>query len=227
MAAGKDIHSRFQKKVRDEKGWPCERQEMGAEEFWSDEHAKWINEEGEEDGCGGLNEELGEIEENLKRMEFGGMEGGMEDNDGTKSNGSLNTRNFFKVCNFELHYGDLGLILGLNGVIIISRWRWFGCGKPTWRGFIFVPAWFCRIVGVRTSMNDPFVVLVRLWNRSSKKDSLRGLGGIFGGFRRLPVFLFLVVEELLIGSNPGCILGLWASHYIPIKFSTIPAFIVA
>ena len=76
-------------------------------------------------------------------------------------------------------------------------------------------------------MNDPFVVLMRLWKAPSERDRLRGLGGIFGGFRRLPVFLFLVVEELLIGSNPGCILGLWASHYIPIKFSTIPAFIVA
>ena len=43
---------------------------MSAEEFWSDEHAEWIDEEGEEDGCDGLNEELGEIEENPKRAEF-------------------------------------------------------------------------------------------------------------------------------------------------------------
>ena len=123
MASGKGVHGCRRKEVEDEKGWPCNRQEMGAEEFWSDEHAKWINEEGKEDGCGGLNKELGEIEKNLKRMEFNGMVGGMEGDNDTKSNGSLNTRNSLKVCDFELHYGDLGFILGLNGVIIISRWR--------------------------------------------------------------------------------------------------------
>ena len=61
MAAGKGIYGGGGKEVGDEKSWPCERQEMGAKEFWSDERAERINEEGREDGCGGLNEELGEI----------------------------------------------------------------------------------------------------------------------------------------------------------------------
>ena len=55
MAPGKDVHSCCRKEVEDEKGWSCYRQEMGAEEFWSAEHAEWIDEEGEEDGWGGLN----------------------------------------------------------------------------------------------------------------------------------------------------------------------------
>ena len=158
IAPGKGIHNCRRKEVEDEKSWPCERQEMGAEEFLSDEHAEWIDEEGEEYGCGGLNEELSEIEENLKRMEFDGMEG---DND-TEGNGSLNTRNSLKVRDFQLHYRDLGLILGLDDVIIVSRWRGFGCGKPTWRGLILIPACFGRIVGVWTSIDDPFGVLVGL-----------------------------------------------------------------
>ena len=54
-----------------------------------------------------------------------------------------------------------------------------------------------------TSMNDPFVVLMRLWKAPSERDRLRGLGGIFGGFGCLLVFLFLVVDELPVGSNPG------------------------
>ena len=200
---------------------------MGAEEFRSDEHAEWINEESEEDKCDGLNKELGEIEENLKRVEFDGMGGSMEDNHGTEGNGSLNPRNPLEVCNLQLHFGDLRLILGLNGNIVISRWRWFRRGKPTWKDFICIPTRFCRIVCVWTSMNAPFVVLVRLWKMTGKGDSLRGLGGFFGGFGQLPVFLFLVVKELSVGSNSGFIFELWASHYITIKFPTIPAFIVA
>ena len=62
-----------------------------------------IHEEGEEDGCGGLNEELGKIEESLKRMEFDGTEGGTEGNNDTEGNGSLNTKNSLKVCDFQLH----------------------------------------------------------------------------------------------------------------------------
>ena len=116
MATGKSIHGCCRKEVGDEKSWPCERQEMGAEEFWSGERAEWINEEGEEDGGGGLNEELGDIEENLKRTEFDGMEG----DDGMEGNGSLKTRNSSDVCDLQLNFGDLGLILGLDGVIIIS-----------------------------------------------------------------------------------------------------------
>ena len=155
------------------------------------------------------------------------MEGGMEGNDGTEGNGSLNTRKSLKVCNLQLHFGDLRHILSLNGVIIISRWRWFGCGKPTCRSYIFVPACFFRVVGAWMTMNDPFVILTRLWKAPSKRGSLRCLGGSFGEFGCLPVSLFLMVEELSVSSNPGCIPGLWASHYIAIKFTTIPAFIVA
>ena len=87
---------------------------MDAEEFRSDEHAEWINEESQEDGCSGLNKELGEMEENLKRVKFDGMEGGMEGNNGTEGNGSLNTRDSLKDRDFQLHYEDLGLILGFG-----------------------------------------------------------------------------------------------------------------
>ena len=57
-------------------------------------------------------------------------------------------------------------------------------------------------------MDDPFVVLVGLWKAPRKRDSLRGLGSVFGGFGYLPIFLFLVVEKLPVGSNSGCIFGL-------------------
>ena len=95
------------------------------------------------------------------------------------------------------------------------------------KGFHPPLAWFGRIVDVWTPMDDPFVVLVGLWKAPSKRNSLRGLWDFFGGFGRLLVLLFLVVEELSVGSNPGCIYGLWARHYIAIKFSTISSFIVA
>ena len=81
-----------------------------AEEFRSDERAEWIDEEGEEDAGDGLNEESGDIEKSLKEMEFNGMEG----------HGSLNARKSDEVCNLQLHFGDLGIVLGLDGVIIIS-----------------------------------------------------------------------------------------------------------
>ena len=83
---------------------------MDVEEFRSDERAEWINGEGEEDGSGGLNEELGDIEENLKGSEFNGVE----------DHRSLNARNLFEVCDLQLHFRDLGLILGLDGLVIIS-----------------------------------------------------------------------------------------------------------
>ena len=117
--------------------------------------------------------------------------------------------------------------MGLDGVIVVSRWWSFGCNKPTRKGFILIPPWFGRIVGVWMTMDDPLVALVGLWKAPCKRDSRRGLGSVFGGFERLPVFLFLVVEKLPVGSNSGCIFGLWASHYIAIKFATIRAFIVA
>ena len=110
MAVGKSIDCCCRKKVGDEKSWPCQRKEMGAEEFRSAECAECINEEGELDGGGGLNEELGDIEENPKGMEFNGMEG----------HGSLNARNSVEVCNLQLHFGDGGLLLGLDGMVIIS-----------------------------------------------------------------------------------------------------------
>ena len=64
---------------------------MGAEEFSWDEGTEWINEEGGKDGSGGLNEELGEVEENLKGRELYGMGG----------HGSA-----IEVENFQLHLGD-------------------------------------------------------------------------------------------------------------------------
>ena len=106
------------------------------------------------------------------------------------------------------------------------RLRFGGC-KPTGRGFILITASFGRAVGVRTSMNNSFVVLVGFWKAPSKRNSVRGFGGIFGNFGSISVLLFLVVEELLVGSNHGCIFGFGACHYIAIKSSTIPALIGA
>ena len=58
-----------------------------------------------------------------------------------------------------------------------------------------------------TPVDDYFVVLMEFWKAPSKKNSLRGLGGVFVGFGSLPGLLFLVVGELSVGSNPGCTLG--------------------
>ena len=78
-----------------------------------------------------------------------------------------------------------------------------------------------------TTLDELSVVLVGLWKAPRKRASIRGLIGVFGGFGCLLVFLFLVVEELSVVSNPGCIFWSWACYYIAIKFSTIPAFIGA
>ena len=76
-------------------------------------------------------------------------------------------------------------------------------------------------------MNDSFVVLMGFWKAPSKWNSFRGLGGVFGSFSSVPVLLFLMVEELSVGNNPGCIFWFWACHVVAIKFSIVPAFIVA
>ena len=76
-------------------------------------------------------------------------------------------------------------------------------------------------------MNDSFVVLMGFLKIPSKKNSFRGFGGVFGGFGILSVLLFLVVEEFLVGSNPSCIFGFWACHYVTTKFITVPIFIGA
>ena len=65
---------------------------MGTEEVNGDEGAEWIDAERKEDVCGGLNEELSEVEENLKGMEFYGMEG----------HGSVIVDDPVEVGNFQL-----------------------------------------------------------------------------------------------------------------------------
>ena len=45
----------------------------------------------------------------------------MEGDDGMEGGGSLNTRNSLEVCNLRLHFVDMGLILGLDSVIIVRR----------------------------------------------------------------------------------------------------------
>ena len=175
MAAEEGVHGCCRKEVGDEKRCPCERKEMGAEEVRNDEGAEWINEEGEEDGGGGLN-----------------------------------ASNSGEVCDLQLYFGDGELISGPDGMVVISRrwwWLWFGGCKPTWRGLILIPAGFGRIVDVWTPMNNSFFVLVRFRKVPSKRNSFRGLGGVIGGFGSVSVLVFLVVEELPVGSNPSCIFG--------------------
>ena len=76
-------------------------------------------------------------------------------------------------------------------------------------------------------MNDSFIVLVGFLKAPSKRNSFRGLGGVFVVFGSNSVLLFVVVEELPVGSNPSYIFGFWACHYIAIMLCTIPAFIDA
>ena len=70
---------------------------MGTEEVRGYGGAESINEERKEDGgCGALNKELSEVEEDLKGIEFNGMEG----------HGSVIADNPVEVRNFQLHFGD-------------------------------------------------------------------------------------------------------------------------
>ena len=72
-------------------------------------------------------------------------------------------------------------------------------------------------------------LLVFSWGSRRGQEKGRALGvlGVSLALSASWSFLFLVVEDLLVGSNPGCIFRLWVIHYIAIKFATIPAFIVA
>ena len=167
---------------------------MGAEEVNDDEGTERIDEERKEDVGGGLNEELIEVEEDLKGMEF----------DDTEGHGSVIVDTPVEVGNFQLHLGDAQFVGGLDGMVILnhgSGWWWFGGHKPTRRSFIFILAGFSRIVGVRTSMNNPLVVLVWFGKAPCKWNRFRGLGGVLGSFSSIPILLFQVLEELAVGSN--------------------------
>ena len=70
---------------------------MGTEEVRGYGGAESINEERKEDGgCGALNKELSEVEEDLKGMRFYDMEG----------RGSVMANNSGEVCDFQLYFGD-------------------------------------------------------------------------------------------------------------------------
>ena len=56
-----------------EKRWPRNSKEVGAAGLHREKSREWIDEEGEEDGCGAVNKELGGIEDKLKKQELCGM----------------------------------------------------------------------------------------------------------------------------------------------------------
>ena len=74
ISARKSVECSCTDPVCKEKRWPGESKEVSAARFHSEERGEWINEECEEDVCGAVNKELGEIEKKTEEKKFCSME---------------------------------------------------------------------------------------------------------------------------------------------------------
>ena len=64
-ARNKGVHGHCMKENRNDERRPCKSKEVDTEGISSEQSTEWIGEESEEDGCGGVDEELSEIEDKL------------------------------------------------------------------------------------------------------------------------------------------------------------------
>ena len=86
---------------------------------------------------------------------------------------------------------------------------------------IFVPARFGRIVSVWSTMNDAFVVFMRL--RWSPRIGSLGFNGCWSRCERNRLGIFLVfIEQLTVCIDSISVFWLWTGHYIAVRFPAVP-----